>query len=572
MSTRYIPTVLFAVIAIGFGCTSWGEPEAIEDVLDAEEPIDDETLQRHLDAVTGEDRDRVAALVSEAYLEDEVRHPAPVEALLGWDAEEATSVCIEELTEDHTGHADACATHLAASPRAEITRTLIDRYLDSDDEALRRRIGEGFAEAANHSDLAGLSELLTVDVDDVPIAVPRQACKFIGSLAVDYPDAITEQVRHDLCYARLLVSPIGKTTDVDCGLAVQAVGEPMVPHLLDLVGGEHQEALQLLDSYDNPEEREHFPWVGARTTAVEHLGKMRAEEAVEPLTELLLENHELPELEGERRQAYLQEAARSLNETVLALGDIGDPAARPALEKVLEASLFDDQFSEIISDTVRFLMLQNAARALARIGDRGALAALADAANTEISESAPGMKQQFEQMEEHSASRPPPLVEQLSPRLVAAKSFAYLATANDRGEYTTIVDGFPDDEPVREKLDEFEAAFDVMDRCEDAEPEDERARCFGEFLDDDREHAANKAVLELSRLSPAAAGPVIDAALDTSDLDRREALISAAHRSPADEMVDTIDDILREEQTAGPSYRSVHRQLRMLRARLSQNR
>lgn len=618
-----------ATVAMSTGCepTDWEDPDDLARVLEEGSQTQQFRAAENFGQIPEEERGKVAAAAAEAYQDaDDALRSDLMQYLVEWRIPEAEDAYVEEMTHDHAGYGDSAAEIVGELGVEGTVPTMLEAFDETTDHDRRAGILRGLAMIPDAEALDRALEVLELDVDNYPIALHRAACEFIGGLATEDPDAIDEEVRDRLVYARLLMGDDGRTVDEECGLAIQQVGHDIVPHLEELFHQEHDDVESLLLRYDNPYGGEHFPQNEATVTAAEHLSALRAPAAVDLYNEALTTTIEEPDLDGDSLSNWRANEGAALNEMIQGLGDIGDPAARSTLESILAGEPFDDEWEAVVDGVVGFQMLQDSARALARLGDRDALSALEDATTAEILE---GMQQRFDAA--RAQGEPVDPVEQFRAQWIAAEAYSLLGQADDRGDYEAIVaeyeydedelqgefdeqeenlqeqleereDVLEDDdldEERREELEEeaqmiredlemleddletlqegeaaleerfesFLVAFDVMDECEEIGDADERAECFGGFLDDEDEHARQKAALELSRVDPEAAGPVVADWLETSDLELRETLTFAGYRVPTPELVDRIDQILEEEADEDDDeYEVDHYRLRMLRA------
>ncbi len=563
MLVAFIAAGAMVVMTTGCETGNWDDPEYVAAMLEDGGAANQSRAVEELRNIEREDRDIVAESAAKLYLEERNMRPEVMRRLIEWRHPGAKDAYVEEMLEDHTGYGAAAARILGQLGLDEIADVMVEAYETSEDYERQIGILRGLSYIPDRDALPFAMEVLEWDVDNYPIRLHRAACEFIGSLAMVDPDAIDDEVRDRLVYARMLMSHDGRTTDEECGLAIQQVGFDIIPDLERMFLEEHDDIYRLMLTYDNPYGNEHFQSNEAKVVAAQHLTVMRAPEVVELYTEHLTTEIEEPDdLEGDSLREWRRNEAHTLNEMLKGLGDIGDPDGRSTLESVVQGEFFGDEWSVLVDGTVAFQMLQDSARALARLGDREARDVLLEMTGASI---IPDMEARFNFMEEEKDS-PVPLTEQLRPQWIAAKSFAYLGTSEDRGEIEELIDEI-DDEDLEEKLESFLVAFDVMDECEDIGSESERAECFGGFLEHDSEIAREKAALELSRMTPDAAGPVVTEHLDTSDLDLRETLTFAGYRVPVPEMADRIQEIVESEagQTSA-EYQADHRRLRMLHA------
>lgn len=556
-----------ALFTTGCERPDWENPEYVEKML-----VEGNDRERHqaveaLRNIPEESRADVTPAAADLYLEEENFRSDIMQRLITWRDIGAKDAYLEELAEDHTGYGKAAGETLGRIGAEDAIPKMIEIFDETSDNDRRIGILQGLSQMPDAAAVDKAVEVLDLDVDNYPIDLHRAACEFIGGLAAEDPEAISDEVLSRLAYARFLADDRGRDVAGDCGLAIQQVGHAMVPELKKLFNEENEDVERLLMTYDNPSKDEYFPPNKAKQRAAEHLASMRAPDAVEMFVEDLEATVEAPDMDGDQLSNWRATEAATINEMLRGLGDTGDPEAREILERIVKGELFSEEWGEITDGNVAFQMLQDSARALARLGDRDARPTLMEMTGADI---VPSMAARFAAIEEAAEERddvdPVPLTEQLRPQWLAAQSFVYLAESDDREEYESLVDEIEDEE-LKEKLESFMAGFDVMDECQDVEDEAERAECFGGFLDAEEEHARVKAVMELSRLPTEAAAPVVADAIDTSDLELRQHLSFAGYRVPSPELAANIEEVLDDESSrSGDDYARDHRRLEMLHA------
>lgn len=558
-----------AMTFVTTGCErpDWEDPDYIAEMLEEGDTSQRRQAVEQLRTFPEDRRDEIASAAADVYLEEERLRSDVMQRLVEWRVKGAQEAYLEELAEDHTGYGSSAARVLGEIGASDAIPRMIEIFDETGDNSRRIGILRGLSYMPEPAAIEKAMEVFELDVDNYPIDLHRAACDFIGGLASEHPDAIDEDVKRKLVYARFLSGEDGRTTSQACGLAIQSIGFDMTPFLIEAFQQENEEIQRLLMTYDSPNDGEHFPANASKRTAAEHLSAMRAPGAVELFINELTSTVESPDLSGDRLAHWRAREAASLNEMVRGLGDIGDPQAREILEAVVQGEPFSEDWSEVIDATSAFQMLQDSARALARLGERDSRSVLMEMTGADT---IPGMAARFQAIERAAEDdddiNPYPLVEQLRPQWVAAKSFTLLAMADDRDEFQSLIDDIEDDE-LTERLESFLVAFDVMEDCEEIDDEGDRAACFGGHIGADEEHARIKAVMELSRMSPEAAGPVVAQALDTRDLDLREVLTFAGYRVPSAELSDAIESILDAESSrSGSEYQADHRRLKMLQA------
>ena len=566
-----LATVLVGIVSMVFvttGCErpDWEDPDYVAEMLEEGDSSQRRLAVEQLRYFPEDRRDEIAESTANVYLEEERLRSDVMRRLIEWRLPGAKEAYLEELAEDHTGYGDAAARTLGEIGASDAIPRMIEVFDETGDNSRRVGILRGLSYMPEPDAIEKALEVFELDVDNYPIDLHRAACEFVGGLAQEQPESVDEDLKRALVFARFLSGEDGRTTSEACGLAIQQVGPSMAPLLIEAFQGENEDIQRLLMTYDSPGDNEHFPQNTSKHTAAEHLSALRAPEAVELYVEELESEVEAPDLSGDRLGHWRATEVRTINEMVRGLGDIGDSDARPILEATVQGETFSD-WEEVIDGPAGFQMLQDSARALARLGDRDSRSTLMEMTGADI---IPGMAARFQAMEraaeEDDDINPVPLTEQLRPQWIAAQSFTLLAEAEDREEFESLVEEIEDEE-LNEKLASFTGAFDVMDECEEADDDAAQAACFGGYIGSEDEHKATKAVMELSRMPAVAAGPVVAEALDTRDLDLRETLTFAGYRVPSAELAAAIEDVLESESArSGSEYQRDHRRLRMLQA------
>ncbi len=558
-----------AMISLTTGCErpDWDDPDYIIQQLEEGSTVNQRQAVEQLRDMPEDRRDEAAAAASTVYLEVEDLRSDVMRRLIEWRHPAAIDAYLEEMRHDHTGYGDSSARVLGEIGDDSVVPTMLEVFDETGDHDRRIGILEGLSHMPEPEAVERAVSIFDLDPDNNPIALHRAACEFIGGLGLEDPEAISDEVMERLLYARFLANDQGRSTADACGLAIQRVGPRIVPHLIALFNGEHEDVQNLLMTYDNPGDEEYFPPNRSKHRAAEHLALLKAPEAVELFMDALEAEVDAPDWSGGRLSSWNATEMQAINEMYMALGDIGDPEARELLEEIMTGAPFEDQWESLRGGPTMFQTQQNSARALARLGDRGAREALMAQTGADV---VGPMAQRFAAAEEHDDFDPVPLIEQLRPQWLAAQSFAYLALADDREEYDGLISDVEDnleDEDLADRISSFAVAFDVMDECEEMDDEGERAQCFGGFLDHDEEHARAKAAMELSRMSPEVAGPVVMDNLGTSRLGTRELLTFAAYRVPAEGLADRVQEVIDgDSNRSSDDYERDRRRLRMLHA------
>ncbi len=514
-----------------------------------------------------EARPILAAALSEVYLgspslrDDVMRH------LIQWREAAAAPAYVEEMKENHTGAAEHAAENLGIVESRDSIPAMVEAFAATGNDERRDGILRGLKRMPDPSVVEVGLEVLALDPDNHRISMHSHTCDMFGELALAHPDAITDEVIAAVIRAVFLSDEVGRMIAGECRLALQKIGPKAIPHMVELFNQENEAVERLLMTYEQSTDNFQFPFNRAKQEAVVMLTVMRAPEAVELFIEDFAEEKSPPEnYTGQRRLSWIRMEGASISEMLFGLGDLGDPAARPVLEAALRGEQVNGPWSDITDDMVDFEFRQNAARALAHLGDREARPALMRAARADV---IPTMERRFRAMAQQAGEELPE-TERYRPQWQAARAFAMLATADDREAFQELVDA-QEEGGLKERLESFLAAFDVMDECsqDDAEA---KAQCLAQFLTHDAEAARFKAGYELGHLPAEAAGPVIAENLSTRDLEIREVLAFSAYRSATPAIAEAAGEQWRADESRSASeYRLDRIRLQMLEAYLKRD-
>ncbi len=597
--TALVGAAALTLVLAGCDDHDWENPEYVAQLL--EDGTDSQRLMAvdRLNDFDEEHRPMLAAAATKAYLEVPELRSDIMRRLIEWRSAEAADAYLEELDGNHAGYARAAGEALGQAGVTDAVPRMVEIFDQTQDTERQIGIMRGLSHIPEPEAVGQVAAVLSNhDVDNYPISLHRAACGFMGGLAMQQPDALTDEAIAGVVSARFLGDERGRDTAAECGMAIQQLGPKAIPHLVELFNQENEAVSRILRNYDDPGSGEHFPQNMAKQRAAQHLTQLRAPEAVELFSEGLRHTVETPDYDQERLLPWASRESGAINEMIRGLGYIGSPEATEVLQEVVDPEVFDEdgRWHQIASPGLQIMALQDSARALNRIGDREALAVLIELAQGRINEEALQHQQAIKAVAEErdDVNAPPPFTERFRPERIAAKSYAYLGGADDREAYEEWADEVEklfaefehpetedeeqpepglDDDGFVEKVRGYAVAFDVMDECEGEEDEADRASCFAGFLDHDDEHARAKAAFELSRLPVEASGSLVTENLGTSNLDTREILVSvAAYRVATPEMVEAVDEVLNAESMRSSSeFEASHQHLKLLQAWLAHN-
>lgn len=559
--TLAVLIALLGLLAVGtLGCEQpeWDNPEYISTKLKEGDTTTRQIAIEKAAELPEEKRKKVAPALAAVYLEGSAVETDAMEMLVQLRVPEAQEAYMTEVKENRTGYAGAAAEALGEAGVKEAIPDMISLYKETDDGELKNGVLRAFSHMPDPDMIPVLVETLQLDVDNHPIALHSYACTILGDIAQESPQGLDDKAKDALVRGVFLANARGQNVGRECGLAVQQLGEPAIPVLLDVHEGEHEGVNTLLMQYNQPPNYQ-FPKNHAKLVATVRLTALQAEEAVEPFIENIDEDKTPPEeLTGNAKISWLQKEAQATDEMIMGLGDIGNEKAYDVLVDALTRKL-NDKWEPMLDPTVRLQLRQDAGKALNRLGKRDALEPMME------------MIENGDIVNIEAVVAPGQMLQRFQFNWMVAQAYANLATGKQLEPYTEMVEA-TEEKDLKEKYASFIPMIEVAEECMGAGDEAAQAKCYGEKLGDKSNLIREKAAYELSRLPAEAAGPVINENLSTDFLDTRELLTFAAYRSPSPEMVATIDEILKKEaDRGGPKYKLDHTRLKLLRAWLKNN-
>lgn len=556
-------------IVRGCGPTRWNDAARIAEHLRSENATDRKFALQRLDAYAGcfsesEIREEIAPLLVELYEGDEGLRSLAMEQLVALRTEGAEEAYLEEYRTDATGHRYDALASLAALEVRSIVPELVEEYRSAEDQGRKLRLLDAFADVPDPRMVDALTDTLELDVDDHSIFLHERSCRVLGLIGRDHPDALDRSDRRALVRALYLSNRRGQKTRRPCSLAVQRVGAPAVPALIDVLNGEHEGVRRLLARY--AEDSRDYPPNRAQPLAVRRLTTLRSSRAAElfakRLTDEVSQPKELPKRLVLPWRIY---EARTLEQMIEGLGRLGGDGARDLLERALRGD-FNDAWSVVQNSRVEFQLRSRAARALVALGDRSAVEVLVEMARDGTIEL---LERRAEALEKAERLSPMDPLSRHRFQIACARAAAMLGTGDDLDAFRDLAAAYEggDTEPVRKKLESFLPALEAAEECESRPSDAETAACWSEKLTADAAVVRRKAARELSRLPPEVSGPRVVEHLSTPDLRARATLVEALYDHPRREAIQTIDDMVADAPSEPPrdEKKSLHR-LRLLRA------
>ena len=565
-----LSTLAFTALATT-GCEqpNWGDPAYISQQLEQKDPAARRVALGHLEALPDEKKREVIPSLTKVYLEKDANQKAIIEMLVVLRDPKAKDAYIEEVKTNAGGKGGAAAEALGESKAKDAIPAMLELLEKTDDPDVKQGILRGFTYMPDPSMVPGLLKLLALDADNNPISLHAYSCEILGNLAQEQPQALNKDAREALVRGIFLSNNTRQDTSKECGLAVQQLGAPAIPTLLQVYKGEFKPVQDLMLAYKFSQNRPK----GVATT---RLVALRAKEAAPMFLEDIQVKKELPESETVSRDRsinWLTMEAQTLSEEILGLGDLGTPEAKDPLVKVLKGE-YDENWEEL-KNAVGLLILiqlhQNAATALNRIGDRSAAPALLEAAGDFKTFSA--LTENMIAVAKHNKTPIPDAVTLYGYNIVVAQAYAYLADASGKDAFVKWIGGMGKDmEGLKKELTKFVPLFDMQAECVGKGDAKAQAACYGEKLKSDQEYIRAKAVYELSRLPGEAAAPVLAANAGIDKLNTRELVTFALYRHPSKEAAAKVEETLeKEKDRSGKDYKLDRRRMRMLAAWLKNN-
>lgn len=553
-------------LAFTTGCErpDWENPDYIARMLEEGDDRQRREAVGTLRTFPEDRRGEIASSLTAIYLEDRELRDTVMQHLIQWRLPGATAAYVEEMKTDQTGNAEFAGEALGLIDSRDSIPAMLEAFESTGSDSRRDGILRGLAKMPDPRVVDVALEVLALDVDNHRITMHSNTCDMVGELALEHPDAINEELQLALIRSVFLSDEVGRMVTNECRLAIQKVGRPITPLLVQLFNQENEDVQRLLMTYEQSTDQYQYPFNRAKHEATVLLTAIRAPEAVALFIADLQAEKEVDQSYSQaRRQSWLRQEGAALNEMIHALGDLGDPSARGVLERIIAGELAESTWRGLIDDRGDFQFRQDGAAALARLGDRQARGALLRAAQADV---IPIMARRFAAVASQSPENAVPEDEQFRPQWRAAEAFAYLAEAEDRARFVTYMEGLSEG-PYRKKVASFLPAFEVADACGALESDTEKASCYQGFLTHESEAGPRKAIYELSRLPAEAAGPVIAEAISIGDLGLRELVTFAGYRVPSEELATRIDTVLAAEASrSAQEYRVDRRRLQMLQA------
>ncbi len=564
-SASLLVGLVATLLVWGIGCqpADWDNPTYIIQQLREGNLTEQKVALKKLSEMSNEEQKEAVPAVVEVYESGNMNQKQAMELLVKLRDTQAKDAYLEELREDTTDNAGAAAEALGETGAKEAISDMLELYTSTKSNDVKLDVLRGFEYMPDKRMVDPLIETLKLPVDNNQIALHSYSCEILGEIAQSNPDAFDESARRTLVRSRFLSNQKGQSVEKECSIAIQQLGEPAVPILVETFRGENESVNRLLMKYRN--DSPDFPPNKAKVGAIESLTAMRAEEAIDLYLEELDKEPETPQSMPKKFvRPWWTHEAQALDEMVLGLGDLGADRAKGLLGDVLTGQK-NEQWSEVLDYQSELQLRQDAAFALVRLGAREATDVLMKMAEGGVIK---GLEQRARALEKSEEMDPMSPIDRYQFNWMVAKAYAFLGTGADIEALQSLIDAQPDErEELTKKLQDFVPALKLAETCLDKESDEKKASCFADELDADKEPVRHKAAWELMWLPQEAAGPVLVENLQIDELGTRELLTLGLYRNPTESAIDEIDEILEDEaDESSESYERDHYRLRLLRA------
>lgn len=564
---------LSALLALSVGVATlsacekqdWTSPDYISKKLIEGDSVERSMALNKIGDLEEADQQKLVPALVKVYLEEGANQKDAMSRLVQLRSAEAKDAYLKEVRENPTDYAGAAAEALGEAKVTDALPDLISLYNSTDDNDTKQGLMRAFSFMPDPSLVELLTQTLALDVDNYPIALHAYSCEILGEIASKAPQALNDDAKNALVRGMFLGNMTGQNVASECGVAIQQVGDSMVPLLLQTFAGENDSVNSLLAKYNTAPEYA-FPQNLVKGKMAVRLGSLRAKEAVKPLMEDFNSVKEAPkQLSGRHAVSWRVNEARALSETINALGVIGDTSVVSALAGVVKHEKIEEEWDEITDYMVELQLRQDASFALVHLGDRSAAPALLEMAEK-------GLIVDMEKLAEQAArsGQPMPMLQRYQFNWMMAESYTFLAGADGADGLKAVIAKTKEKE-IADKMATYLPVLERSAECLNKEDDAAKAGCFDEMLGADDVVTRKKAAFELSRLPAAVAGPVVAKHLSDDHLESREVLTFAAYRVPTPDTVAVIDKILGDEASNGQEYKLDHYRLKLLRAWLVNN-
>jgi HEAT repeat protein len=578
VSVLVITGLLFSVAGCDSG--SWKDPDYVSQRLKEGSPATQSMAIDKLRNLPEDKQKKVAGALADVYLQGNMNQDDAMQLLVQYRAKAAKDAYLEEIKNNNSGYVGAAAEALGEAGVKEAVPEMLKVYKQSDDDDMKVGILRGLQHMPSKQMAGPLIETLKLDVDNHRIALHSYSCEILGAILQDNKGVLKEKGRRTLVRAMYLGNKAGQTVSKECGLAVQQLGQPAVPILIETFKGENKDVNQLLMTYNTGPDYK-FPRNHAKLLAAQRLGTMRAEEAVEPFIEDLESTKVAPDpLSGQHAVSWRVKEGAATSSVIRGLGDIGNEQATDILREILLGEVTTDEWDDITDGLVELQLRQDAAMGLVGTGNRDVLDSLMEMAEEgviiDLERRAKMLEDKWNSMsdkekEKNPNIKPMPIEQRYQFNWMSAEAYAHLATTDDLEPLEQLASE-SEHEELKKKYKNFAKAVESGGKCLDKNKASAKGKCLAKLLDHDKAVVQEKAAWELGRLEDEVGSKHLVKNLDTDDLKLREVLTNSLYSAPSGKAVDKINKILEAEaDKSGNKYEKDHYRLKMLRAWLKNN-
>ncbi|MFP4597344.1 MAG: HEAT repeat domain-containing protein [Persicimonas sp.] len=569
-STRHLTALLCAAC-----CTlaltaceqpDWSNPDYIQKTLEEGDYTERREAINNVDELDEEDQEKVAGALAKVYLEEDRLKEDAMAMLSQVRSADAKEAYLHEVRTDEAGYAGAAAEALGIAEVTAALDEMIELYESTDDSDVQQNLLRGFVHMPDPKLVAPLTETMHLDADNNPIRLHSDACDILGDIAAKSPDAIDEKANRALVRGIFVSNNKGQDVSKECGLALQKLGDPAVPTLLETFRGENKEVNTLLRKYNQGPEY-LFPANTAKNDTAVILGMMRAEQAVDVFLDDLKSEKTAPDqLSGKHASAWRMKEVQATSSMIKALGEIGSEKATEFLTDVVKGKYVTEEWDEITAALEELQVRQDAGFSLVESGDREAADVLLETAKDGV---IIDLEKRAAMIED--TDQPMPIKQRYQFNWMMAQAYADLADADGKEALAKLAES-TEEEELAERYESFLPMIEKGGACLSKDKPDAQAKCLGELLGDDDQLVREKAAYELGRLPKEAAAPIVAEHLDHRDMATRELIILAGFNVGDESLIKRIDEVLDDEKNRrGDEYKPIRLQLKHLQAWLTNN-
>lgn len=559
-------TVLaLALLSLTGGCEQpdWENPEYISGQLESGNPTERKIALKKLSDLDEKKQKKAVPSLVKVYNDEGSNQKKAMQMLVEMRSGSAKKAYMKEVKKNATGYAGAAAEALGETKTTSAIPDLLKLYESTGDTEVKLAILRGFQYMPKPSMVDALIKTLQLDVDNNPIPLHSYSCDILGDIAQNNPDALSKKDHRVLVRAQFLANKKGQNVQQECSIAIQKLGKPAIPILIETFKEKNKAVNQLFMKYRN--DSTQYPPNRAKVAATQRLTSLQAKKAVDLYMEDLEKERETPgDLPDKFIRPWWTFEAQAIDEMVFGLGELGAKKAKDLLVETVTGEM-NDTWSAVIDYRSELQLRQDAAFSLVRLGAR-------DTTDTLMEMAKEGVVKKLEQRAAAAAKsdkiKDMPTLQRYQFNWMAAQAWANLATGEQLGELKALIEETPEEKKkLVEKYKSFLPMVKLAKKCMAKGSDKKKASCYGEALKSDKALVREKAAWELMHLPTKASGPVLAKGLATEHLDTREILTVATYHNPTKAAISKIDEILeKESDETAKSYKLDHYRLKLLRA------